>query len=221
MINMAAIFKLAHQLSINFLLAQFKVFCSKWAQKPEEGICSDELGSGLFVGSVCQHHKLKPDGKNWWGFFYVVYDMHVQYCQWPTQTKRKYKTQQDFSLPEWLHNPNNTINMDVLIRVKIVKVLVLFSCYHNKSFSDGLLAAVAVLPITGPVVFLTVELPVSFIVPVWEDTATFTTPRTWRKWDKMDGREMKEEKIRVEVKTEAVRWVQSATRHMWPGKSNY
>lgn len=34
----------------------------------------------------------------------------------------------------------------------------------------------AVLPIAGPVVFLTVELSLSFIVPVGQDTAAFTAP---------------------------------------------
>lgn len=72
------------------------------------------------------------------------------------------------------------------------------SFYHNESFCDGLLAAVAVLSITGPVVFLTVELSFSFIVPVRQDTATFTTPKIKRETDKRDG--------------ETIRWQKDETR---------
>lgn len=61
------------------------------------------------------------------------------------------------------------------------------SCYHNQSCCDGLFAAVAVFSITGPVVLLTVELSLSFIVPVRQDAATFTTPR--EKWESGKERE--------------------------------
>lgn len=50
------------------------------------------------------------------------------------------------------------------------------SHYHNESFCDAVLAAVAVLSIAGPVVFLTVELSLFLIVPLTQDTATFTAP---------------------------------------------
>lgn len=50
------------------------------------------------------------------------------------------------------------------------------SHYHNESFCDAVLAAVAVLSIAGPVVFLTIELSLSLVVPVTQDTATFTAP---------------------------------------------
>lgn len=51
-----------------------------------------------------------------------------------------------------------------------------FLRHHNKSGGDGFLASVAVLPIAGPVVLLTVELSLSFIVPVRQNAATFTAP---------------------------------------------
>lgn len=56
----------------------------------------------------------------------------------------------------------------------------------------------AVLSITGPVVFLTVELSFSFIVPVRQDTVTFTTPKIKRETDKRDG--------------ETIRWQEDETR---------
>lgn len=49
-------------------------------------------------------------------------------------------------------------------------------CYHNESGGDGLLATMAVFPKTGPVVLLAEKLPLSLIVPVRQDTATFTAP---------------------------------------------
>lgn len=56
----------------------------------------------------------------------------------------------------------------------------------------------AVLSITGPVVFLTVELSFSFIVPVRQDTVTFTTPKIKRETDERDG--------------ETIRWQKDETR---------
>ena len=41
----------------------------------------------------------------------------------------------------------------------------------------------AVLSVTGPVVLLTVELSVSFVVPVRQDTAAFTTPKGTKRDD--------------------------------------
>lgn len=49
-------------------------------------------------------------------------------------------------------------------------------CYHDESSGDGLLATVAVFPETGPVVLLAEKLALSFVVPVRQDTATFTAP---------------------------------------------
>lgn len=66
MINIAAIFKPAHQLSINLLLAEFKVFCCKWAEKQKE----DYLLEWVWLWTVClvcQHHKIKPEAKKWSG----------------------------------------------------------------------------------------------------------------------------------------------------------
>lgn len=55
--------------------------------------------------------------------------------------------------------------------------------YHYKSIGDGLLATMAVFPKTGPVVLLAVKLSLFFIVPVTQDTATFTAPDGTRwKW---------------------------------------
>lgn len=51
-------------------------------------------------------------------------------------------------------------------------------CYHYESSVDGLLATMAVFPETGPVVLLAVQLSLFFIVPVREDTATFTASKT-------------------------------------------
>lgn len=62
MINIAANFKPAHQLSINLLLAEFKVFCCKWAEKQKE----DYLLGRVWLWTVCwvcQHHKIKPEAK--------------------------------------------------------------------------------------------------------------------------------------------------------------
>lgn len=42
------------------------------------------------------------------------------------------------------------------------------------------------LSVTGPVVLLTVELSLSFIVPVRQDTATFTTPTKKREAGKRE-----------------------------------
>lgn len=53
-------------------------------------------------------------------------------------------------------------------------------CYHNESSGDGLLATMAVFPKTGPVVLLAEKLALSFIVPVRQDTATFTAPEARR-----------------------------------------
>lgn len=51
-------------------------------------------------------------------------------------------------------------------------------CYHYESSVDGLLATMAVFPETGPVVLLAVQLSIFFIVPVRQDTATFTASKT-------------------------------------------
>lgn len=53
-------------------------------------------------------------------------------------------------------------------------------CHHYESGGDGLLATMAVFPKTGPVVLLAVRLSLSFIVPVRQDTATFTAPEAQR-----------------------------------------
>lgn len=67
-----------------------------------------------------------------------------------------------------------------------------FNDHHNESCCDGLPAAVAVLSITGPVVLLTVELSLSFIVPVRQDTATFTTPTVKRETERRECRMAKQ-----------------------------
>lgn len=68
------------------------------------------------------------------------------------------------------------------------------SHYHNKSFCDAVLAAVAVLSIAGPVVSLTVELSLSLIVPVTQDTATFTAPMM------RGGKQRSDRKVRMQSK---------------------
>lgn len=57
----------------------------------------------------------------------------------------------------------------------------------------------AVLSITGPVVLLTVELSLSFIVPVRQDTATFTTPKDKREAGETMGWQKKQEKMQIQL----------------------
>lgn len=53
-------------------------------------------------------------------------------------------------------------------------------CYHYEPSGDGVLATMTVFPKAGPVVLLAVKLSFSFIVPVRQDTATFTAPEAQR-----------------------------------------
>ena len=48
--------------------------------------------------------------------------------------------------------------------------------YHDEACGEGLFAAVALLPKTGPVVLLTEELLLSLIEPVKKNTATLRAP---------------------------------------------
>lgn len=59
-----------------------------------------------------------------------------------------------------------------------VAQLIFTDCYHYESSVDGLLATMAVFPETGPVVLLAVQLSLFFIIPVRQDTATFTASKT-------------------------------------------
>lgn len=71
------------------------------------------------------------------------------------------------------NHANPKTNACILLHLRAIFIA---DGYHYESGGDGFLATMAVLPKMGPVVLLAVKLFLSFIVPVRQDTATFTAP---------------------------------------------
>lgn len=55
----------------------------------------------------------------------------------------------------------------------------------------------AVFPKTGPVVLLAVQLPLSFKVPVRQDTATFTAPEAQREAGSKVRARQRDQKVQI------------------------